>query len=85
MALPNRFIGFASRFSVERGRGRKLSRFDQFKDRPMGCQFVASNVSKALCWTMIWLNRIFTPHSRRQAKKRPNRSMGGCPSKHGLS
>src|ERR1039458_6412667 len=27
---------------------------DQYPDR----------VSKGLCWTMIWLTRIFTPHSR---------------------
>jgi hypothetical protein len=33
---------------------------------PSGCNVdqYPGRVSKGLCWLMIWLNRIFTPHSR---------------------
>ena len=33
---------------------------------PSGCNVdqYPDRVSKGLCWLMIWLNRIFTPHSR---------------------
>ena len=47
-------------------------------------QFVANKASKALYCTMIWLSRI-TPHSQHQARKRPNKRKGVCPTKHGLS
>ena len=51
---PHASGGFVICLANTRKLGPSGCNVDQYPDR----------VSKGLCWTMVWLNRIFTPHSR---------------------